>query len=103
MERREYELMAAVEDRLWWYRGLRALAGELFAHHALARQEPILDAGCGTGGLLAKLVASGLRPAALGLEYDPMAAGIAIAKSGRPVAVGSVNALPFADSTLSGM
>ena len=103
MERREYEKMAAVEDRLWWYRGLRALAGELFARHAAARPEPILDAGCGTGGMLARLVASGLQPAPLGLEYDPMVAGIAIAKSGRPVAVGSVNELPFADGTLSGM
>ena len=103
MERREYERMAAVEDRLWWYRGLRALAAEIFARHAAARQTPILDAGCGTGGLLARLVAVGLQPAPLGLEYDPMAAGIAAAKSGRPVAVGSVNELPFADKALSGM
>jgi SAM-dependent methyltransferase len=103
MERREYELMAAVEDRLWWYRGLRALAGALFARHAAGRPAPVLDAGCGTGGLLAKLVASGLRPAPVGLEYDPMAAAIAAAKSGRPVAVGSVNEMPFADQALSGM
>ena len=103
MERREYELMAAVEDRLWWYSGLRTLAAELFARHAGSRREPIVDAGCGTGGLLARLVASELRPAPVGLEYDPMAAGIALAKSGRPVAVGSVNQLPFAARTLSGM
>ena len=25
MERVEYERMHAVEDRMWWYRGLRAL------------------------------------------------------------------------------
>jgi len=103
MERREYELMAAVEDRLWWYRGLRALAATLFARHARGRPLPVLDAGCGTGGLLARLVAAQLRPAPLGLEYDPTAAGIAIAKSGRPVAVGSVNEMPFGDGALSGM
>lgn len=103
MERREYELMAEVEDRLWWYRGLRSLAAELFARHGAARHEPVLDAGCGTGGLLARLVAAGVRPAPLGLEYDATAAGIARAKSGRPVAVGSVNELPFADRALSGM
>jgi SAM-dependent methyltransferase len=103
MERREYELMAAVEDRLWWYRGLRALAAELFARHAGSSGQPILDAGCGTGGLLARLIEARLRPTPVGLEYDPTAAGIAVAKSGRPVAVGSVNELPFADRTLSGM
>lgn len=103
MERREYELMDAVEDRLWWYRGLRALAAELFARHAASRPQPILDAGCGTGGLLARLVDTGPRPALVGLEYDAMAAGIAVGKSGRPVAVGSVNELPFADRALSGM
>lgn len=103
MERREYELMAAVEDRLWWYRGLRALAAELFAHHAAGGPQPTLDAGCGTGGLLAWLVEARSRSAPVGLEYDPMAAGIATAKSGRPVAVGSVNEMPFADRTLSGM
>ncbi len=103
MERREYELMAAVEDRLWWYRGLRALAAELFARHAAPSGQPILDAGCGTGGLLARLVEARLRPTPVGLEYDSTAAGIAVTKSGRPVAVGSVNELPFADRTLSGM
>lgn len=103
MERREYELMATVEDRQWWYRGLRALAAELFARYAGSRPAPILDAGCGTGGLLARLAAAGLQPAPVGLEYDPTAAGVAIAKSGRPVAVGSVNEMPFADRALSGM
>lgn len=103
MERGEYERMAAVEDRLWWYRGLRALAAELFTRHAAARHEPVLDAGCGTGGLLARLVAAGLRPSPVGLEFDVMAAGIAVAKSGRPVAVGSVNEMPFADGALSGI
>ena len=31
MERAEYERMHAVEDRMWWYRGLRALAAQLLA------------------------------------------------------------------------
>ena len=50
MERVEYERMHAVEDRMWWYRGLRTLVAELFAR-ALSRSPgagPVLDAGCGT-------------------------------------------------------
>ena len=45
MERGEYERMHAVEDRMWWYRGLRLLAAGEFAR-ALARSPtggPVLD------------------------------------------------------------
>ena len=57
----------------------------------------MLDAGCGTGGMLARL---GGRPA-LGLEYDPVAAALACEKAGRPVACGSVNEMPLGDRTLA--
>jgi SAM-dependent methyltransferase len=55
---------------------------------------PILDAGCGTGGLLALLDPACI---AYGLEWHEPAAAIARAKSGRPVARGSINDMPFAD------
>ena len=57
MEWAEYERMHAVEDRMWWYRGLRTLARFLLVR-ALSRsaaEGPVLDAGCGTGGMLALL------------------------------------------------
>ena len=57
MERVEYERMHEVEDRMWWYRGLRTLVAELLTR-ALSRAAaagPVLDAGCGTGGMLLKL------------------------------------------------
>ena len=57
MERDEYERMHAVEDRMWWYRGLRTLTADLLTR-ALGRSMgagPVLDAGCGTGGMLARL------------------------------------------------
>ena len=57
----------------------------------------LLDAGCGTGGLLARLSAALPDRAAIGLDADHFACERARAKSGRPVCAGSVNALPFAD------
>src|SRR5258707_393412 len=51
--------MHAVEDRMWWYRGLRALAAQLLAR-ALAGSPaagPVLDAGCFTGGQVRTLLA----------------------------------------------
>lgn len=50
----EYEVMARVEERHWWYRGLRDLLARCLAHPDLAPPpEPkVLDAGCGTGANL---------------------------------------------------
>ena len=51
MERAEYEVMAAVEDRHWWYSGMRAIsAAWLDSAFGDRRDLHILDAGCGTGG-----------------------------------------------------
>ncbi|WP_218574993.1 class I SAM-dependent methyltransferase [Reyranella sp. CPCC 100927] len=100
MERHEYDQMHALEGRLWWYLGLhRLLVDQVQA--AVGRDVgPLLDAGCGTGGLLAALGRS--RPASrhLGVEYDADAARLAARKSSATVVIGSVTTLPFADATL---
>ena len=104
MERAEYDRMHAVEDRMWWYRGLRTLAAQLLAR-ALERSAatgPVLDAGCGTGGMLARLGPAVAGRPTLGLEYDAIAAGLAAAKAGRPVTAGSVNEMPIGDGRLGG-
>jgi SAM-dependent methyltransferase len=94
MDAAEYDKMAAVEDAMWWYRGLRAnllaLAGEGRAG------ELLLDAGCGTGGTLRHLRAAAPRVSLVGMDYDGRACARARAKSGCPVAAGSIDALPFA-------
>ena len=51
MERSEYEIMAAVESRHWWYGGMRAISAALLDRAYAGRHDlQILDAGCGTGG-----------------------------------------------------
>src|SRR5258708_4225835 len=82
--------MHGVEERMWWYRGLHANLIRALAPRAAAR-EPILDAGCGTGGLLRRLAGK----SAFGLDIEPMAARLAAEKSRQPVCVGSVDCLPF--------
>ena len=91
MEPAEYTLMDEAEDGMWWYRALHvrmtaALAGV---------SGRVLDAGCGTGGLLAVL--AGRRPDLIrvGVEFDDTAAARAVSKSGAFIARGSVNGLPF--------
>lgn len=96
VEQAEYALMDAVEDRMWWYRALhrRAVAGL----SALPAGAAVLDAGCGTGGFLARLSAARPELRLFGLEYDGAAAARAAAKTGAGVAAGTVNALPFPDA-----
>ena len=92
MEPVEYTLMDAAEDHMWWYRALhRRLLDALAGIHGT-----VLDAGCGTGGLLARLRAERPDLGAVGVEWFETAACRAAAKSGAPVARGSINALPFA-------
>jgi SAM-dependent methyltransferase len=96
LEAREYALMDAAEERMWWYRALHARLSDALKEV----RGRVLDAGCGTGGLLARLARrDDLSP--VGLEYSPQAARRAAEKSGLPVASGSVNALPFADARFS--
>lgn len=90
MEPAEYALMDEAEAAMWWYRALHArLCARL-----VAIEGPILDAGCGTGGLLARLGRGDL----YGLEYAQDAAARAATKSSACITRGTVNALPFADA-----
>ncbi|WP_424134152.1 class I SAM-dependent methyltransferase [Roseomonas chloroacetimidivorans] len=96
MEDAEYNLMDAVEDRMWWYRAIHARLLTALEARPGVPALPVLDAGCGTGGFLRRL-AETPRPA-IGLDYNPLAAARAAAKSGLPVTGGTVNALPFPDA-----
>ena len=89
---------------MWWYRSLRALTAALLGRALASAQgtRPVLDAGCGTGGMLRKLGASVAGRPTIGLEYDTLAANLAAAKAGRPVMAGSVNRMPIGDGTLDG-
>lgn len=95
MDADEYTLMDEAEDAMWWYRALHA---RLVAALAPVSGR-VLDAGCGTGGLLAALARA--RPALrlTGVEWAAPAASRAAEKSACPIARGSVNALPFADAS----
>lgn len=50
----EYRTLRAVEDRHWWYAVLRGLVLRELEDH-LRHDARVLDAGCGTGGMLVRL------------------------------------------------
>jgi SAM-dependent methyltransferase len=97
MERREYERLAAVEERGWWFRGLHAnLIRTWQERGAPMRDAVLLDAGCGTGGLLTRLAEAAPSAQRFGLEFDAGAAETARDKSGAALMVASVLAPPLA-------
>ena len=70
---------------------------------ALARRLPagarVLDAGCGTGGLLRRLHAAHPDWQLTGLDFSPLAVELARARTGGEVVQGSVMTLPFPAET----
>lgn len=96
MHPEEYRKMAEVEDVMWYYRALHRHVGRALRRHAPGGAAEILDAGCGTGGLLRALHA--LQPAwrLAGLDFSALAVGLARARTGLEIVEGSVLQLPFA-------
>ena len=103
----EYARMYAAEDSHWWYVGMRdatlgLLNGHLDNAAAEARRQGdshrprILDAGCGTGGLLMHLDAMGWTA---GIDLSPTALAFARYRDLPHLAEASVESLPFPDAT----
>jgi SAM-dependent methyltransferase len=94
----EYALMDAAEESMWWYRAAHARVLDALKERPGAAG-PLLDAGCGTGGLLRRIAGAPEGRAAVGLDFLPQAARRAAGKSGCPVTAGDTNRLPFPDAS----
>ena len=109
----EYLKLAEVEDQMWYFRSLhghvlrelRLLAGRAAepapvpaggAGEAASRPE-VLDAGCGTGGLILRLRDSRPGWKYAGIDFMPMACELARQRCGPEVdlRVASITELPF--------
>jgi SAM-dependent methyltransferase len=90
MEPAEYERMDVAESRMWWYRALHIRVRDALG----GTSGRLLDAGCGTGGLLAALTDSGLDR--VGLEPSAFGARRSQEKSTARIVRGTIMSLPFA-------
>lgn len=94
MESDEYRIMFEVEDRHWWYRGLRANLGALWSRCVLSSNPQVLDVGCGTGANLEELARDAI-PA--GVDVSMEAIRLCRRRRQSRTVVGSAVALPFPD------
>ena len=117
VEPEEYRRMAAVEDEMWFYRALHAhLERELKAGlQGIGRKRSsdahemqlkpvetprlILDAGCGTGGLIRRMERQQPGWKWTGIDLEPVACELARARCAAEIIQGSLGALPFEDNT----
>ncbi len=97
MSPNEHDAMRAVEDDYWWYRALRKQVADLIKPSR--SNFTLLDAGCGSGGMLAVLVGRFSSAALTGMDVSEH--GIALTakrNTGATLTTGNVNQLPFGNS-----
>lgn len=96
----EYDTMRNVEDAYWWYRVLRQkTASEMKRQLAGKGDARILDAGCGTGGMMQVLREANPQWRVEGFDFSPLAVEHTRKRGFPDAAVGSVDALNgYADS-----
>lgn len=109
MEKEQYDLMFAQEERHWWYIGMRRISTALLERYPpLVRGLPalsssgsgrpldILDAGCGSGGMTRYLGTFGN---ITGIDFAPEALTLAQQRGLPHLARASVGAIPFLDGS----
>lgn len=98
MESIEYQAMQSQEQDFWWYRALHNIIIDRLQRMELPDDAQLLDAGCGTGGLLRRLHQAFPAFDFTGLEYH--AEGIRQLKTltNTTIVNGDINTLPFVDN-----
>ncbi len=97
MDPSEYRAIYTVEERHWWYAGMRAITEALVETLYPGRTDlRILDAGCGTGGAMTYLSRFGR---VTGCDVSSLALSFCQARGLSSLGQASVTALPFAPAT----
>lgn len=82
----EYDKMTNTESELWWYKILHEQVFNTLQKKSKAKNIAILDAACGTGGLMKRLIQQGFSNLQ-GFDVSPYAVSIAKEKTGKEINV----------------
>jgi SAM-dependent methyltransferase len=97
VEKDEYRRLFELEDQFWWFVGMREISLKLLDRYLPPNEKRIiLDAGCGTGGMLPHLSHYG---STVGVDLFPEALEYAGRRTPKRLARASVTRLPFAGET----
>jgi SAM-dependent methyltransferase len=96
MRAEEYRAMFDLEDRLWWYTGMRAITASILDPYLSGKHRlNILDVGCGTGYSLAWLKEKFTTENAFGIDYSTEASPFWREHSIETSVLASATNLPF--------
>ncbi|HEX3142796.1 MAG TPA: class I SAM-dependent methyltransferase, partial [Pyrinomonadaceae bacterium] len=100
MQPQDYAYLYELEESFWWFAGMRAITSTLL-DPILSRgvDRRVLDAGCGTGGMMAQLTRYASAQNIVGIDFSETALRFCLQRQEQMVARASVSELPFADST----
>jgi SAM-dependent methyltransferase len=97
MDAEEFRHLHALEERYWWFTGMRHIAAALLDPVCPDTRRTVLDAGCGTGVNLAWLARYAAGGPIYGIDVAADALRFCQARGERLLAHASVTSLPFAD------
>jgi len=97
----EYRKLAEVEDRMWYFRSLHRHVARVLAKAGVKPDAHLLDAGCGTGGMILRLGREQPGWRWSGIDFMPLACELARERcaQGTDIREASVTALPFAEAS----
>jgi len=100
MKPQDYEYLYQLEENFWWFAGMREITAVLL-DPILPRDSElrILDAGCGTGGMLSWLQRYSASREVSGIDFSATALQFSQRRGHRQLARGSIAQLPFTGST----
>jgi SAM-dependent methyltransferase len=97
MQLDEYRKLAEVEDRMWYFHALNRRVTHWLQQLSGQQSLKVLDAGCGTGGLINAVRRANPKWTATGLDFSPVACALARERTSAEIVEGSITELPFPD------
>ncbi len=101
MQPTDFSYLYELENSLWWFAGMREITAALLDPFLcpIDINRSILDAGCGTGGMMSWLARYAGRGSVVGIDLSPDALSFCQQSGHATIAQASVAGLPFPDST----
>lgn len=99
MQPQDYAYLYELEENFWWFAGMREITQALLDPIVSKRSARVLDAGCGTGGMLTWLTRYTSGRGIVGIDFSETALQFCSQRLQQELARASVSDLPFADNS----
>jgi SAM-dependent methyltransferase len=99
MRTEDFRDLYEVEEKLWWFAGMREISAALLDDFCAKNPQAVLDAGCGTGLNLKWLERYAAERAICGLDVEKTALDFCRERGENFLTQASATSLPFADES----